>query len=62
MNQRNIRHVTNIISIDLPKMNLDDPLIAKVQSIIEHELKIDKLSEEEISSIVDVVNGENIPD
>jgi hypothetical protein len=50
------------ISIDLPKMNLDDPLIAKVQSIIEHELKIDKLSEEEISSIVDVVNGENIPD
>ena len=48
------------ISIDLPKMNLDEPLIAKFQSIIEHDLKIDKLSEEELSSIVDVVNGENI--
>jgi len=43
-------------------MNLDDPLITKVQSIIEQELKIDKLSEEELNSIVDVVNGENAPD
>ena len=50
------------ISTDLPKMNLDDPLITKVQSIIEQELKIDKLSEEELNSIVDVVNGENAPD
>ena len=50
------------ISIDLPKMNIDDPLIAKIQSKIEHELKIDKLSDEELSSIVDDVNEENIPD
>ena len=41
---------------------MENPLIAKVQNIINQDLKLDKLNDEDISSVVDIKNGKGNPD
>ena len=46
----------------LPKITIDDPFIATIQSIIDQEQELSKLDEDEIKSILDKVDGRKFPD
>ena len=46
----------------LPKITINDPLITAIQNIIDHQLGTAKLNQEELTSMVDHVNGLGMPD
>ena len=46
----------------LSRIALSDPLITEIQSIIDKELELRKLSDEELLLIIDIVNDRRIPD
>ena len=46
----------------LPKISANDPLFTSIQKLIDQEQEIDKLEEDEIYSVLEIVEGRKIPD